>query len=94
MANNEMKDPFLQELELMVERLSQRKDYEGSLQISTGLVNGKFTHMITASNNRDSQRKAQVVLEQAFNDYCLAEKTAELDHLFQEMLPESLKKSV
>ncbi|KIF53081.1 hypothetical protein [Vibrio owensii] len=80
-------DPFVEELNLMVERLSKRGDYKGSLQVSMGKVNGENTYMIIASENKDAQDKLHTILGERFNEVCIEERAEQ----FRNMMPEGLK---
>ncbi|AIW22601.1 hypothetical protein F0267_00495 [Vibrio coralliilyticus] len=80
-------DPFVEELNLMVERLSKRGDYKGSLQVSMGKVNGENTYMIIASENKDAQDKLHTILGERFNEVCIEDRAEQ----FRNMMPEGLK---
>lgn len=92
MADNKSvsNDPFAEELNLMVERLSKRSDYKGTLQVSMGKVNGENTYLITASENKDAQDKLHTILGERFNEVCVADRAEQ----FRNMMPESLKQFV
>ena len=89
MADNKpvSNDPFVEELNLMVERLSKRGDYKGTLQVSMGKVNDENTYMITASESKDAQDKLHTILGEHFNEVCAADRAEQ----FRNMMPESLK---
>ncbi len=88
---SENSNPFLEELCLMVERLSKRKDYKGSLQISTAPINGGFIHMITASENVDLQKNSHEELNSQFEELVSNIQSSERRDRVIDSLPENLK---
>ncbi|ENM5835041.1 hypothetical protein NTH44_003132 [Vibrio metoecus] len=84
-------NPFLEELSLMVERLSKRDDYKGSLQISSAPINGGFINMITASENVDLQKKVHVELDSQFAELVSDVQISERRDRVLDSLPEELK---
>lgn len=91
MTDLESKDPLLEELQHLIERLRKREDYKGSLQISTCSVHGESTHMITASGNVDSQKRLHIELDQSFKEFASEEQRTKMTQSTQDSISRTLR---